>query len=406
MAIPAIDDLKQSNEFLNILLDSITSAVFVVDREVRLHSFNNSFTALFHKSETQLLGELCGNAMGCAFAVTEDKKCGETSNCHVCELRKAMLGVFARKVPAYKEKLTRVFFIGGKPLKKHFLVSTRHLPFGEEDMAVVIVDDVTETENQRLRLMEDLEAAGEVQRCLLPPSACSAANMQAAWEFKPSHSIGGDIFNFFMLDGEHMAAYMLDVSGHGAPSAMVAALASQAMLPRSGYLLGQDGESQAIASPAKVLSELDRDFPINRFERFFTMNYLVCNLRTGELVYSSAAHPAPILQSPDGDLAFLEEGGSIVGLGGAMPFEEGRGVLEPGARLFLYTDGIPEYRNKDGEFFGTDRFFELIRQSRSLPLKKALASIMERILTFGDGEPPQDDVSLLAFEFTPAPEAS
>jgi len=405
MAI-VIDDLKQSNEFLNILLDSITSAVFVVDREVRLHSFNDSFKALFRKGETQLLGELCGNAMGCAFAVTEDKKCGETSNCDICELRKAMLGVFSRKIPAYKEKLTRVFFIDGAPVKKHFLVSTRNLPFEGDDMAVVIVDDVTETENQRLRLMEDLEAAGEVQRCLLPPSTCSAANMEAAWEFMPSHSIGGDIFNFFMLDGDHMAAYMLDVSGHGAPSAMVAALASQALLPRGGYIMGRHNEAATIASPAKVLAELDRDFPISRFERFFTMNYLVCDLCDGEIVYSSAAHPAPIVQRADGGLEFLEKGGSIVGLGGGFPFEEGRATLSTGDRLFLYTDGIPEYRNKDGEFHGVERFLELIGQSAGMPLKPALSWILARILEFGDGRPPQDDVSLLAFEFSPSPDIS
>jgi len=397
-----IDDLKQSNEFLNILLDSITSAVFVVDADVRLQSFNDSFKSLFRKDEAQLLGALCGNAMGCAFAVTEGKNCGETSNCDICQLRQAMLGTFSTKVPAYKEKLSRVFFIDGKPVKKHFIFSTRNLSFEDSEMAVVIVDDVTETEEQRLKLFEDMEAAGAVQRCLLPPCSCAAENLEAAWEFLPSLSIGGDIFNFFMLDAEHLAIYMLDVSGHGASSAMVAVLASQAMRPKGGYLLGQAGSPQmAIASPSSVLCELDRDFPLARFDRFFTINYMVMNLCTGSLVFSNAAHPPPILQRADGDLEFLDKGGSIIGLSGALPFEEGETALLPGDRLFLYTDGIPEYRTQDGEFFGTERFLELVKGSRSLPLKKALSGIMADILTFGGDNPPQDDVSLLSFEYSP-----
>jgi len=397
-----IDDLKQSNDFLNILLDSITSAVFVVDSEVRLQSFNNSFKALFCKDEARLLGALCGNAMGCAFAVTEGKNCGETSNCDVCQLRQAMLGTFTKQIPAYKETLSRVFFINDKPVKKHFIFSTRNLSFEDREMAVVIVDDVTETEERRLKLLEDMEAAGEVQRCLLPPVSCAAENLEAAWEFLPSQSIGGDIFNFFMLDAEHMAAYMLDVSGHGASSAMVAVLASQAMRPEGGYLLGQAGNPpSAIASPSEVLRELDRDFPIARFDRFFTINYLIMNLRTGGLAFSSAAHPPPILQRASGDLEFLDKGGSIIGLGGFLPFEEGETRLFPGDRLFLYTDGIPEYRAADGEFFGQERFLDLVRQSRGLPLKHALSGMLSDILAFGGDLPPQDDVSLLAFEYAP-----
>ncbi len=125
------------------------------------------------------------------------------------------------------------------------------------------------------------------------------------------------------------------------------------------------------------------------------------NLCTGSLVFSNAAHPPPILQRADGDLEFLDKGGSIIGLSGALPFEEGETALLPGDRLFLYTDGIPEYRTQDGEFFGTERFLELVKGSRSLPLKKALSGIMADILTFGGDNPPQDDVSLLSFEYSP-----
>src|SRR4030042_88681 len=103
-------DLRESNDFLNALINNITSAIFLVDRDIKIRNFNDPFQALFQKDEDQILGERCGNVIGCAFAVDQSKDCGGTTNCNECELRKSILKSFLEKVPTYREKIERDFY--------------------------------------------------------------------------------------------------------------------------------------------------------------------------------------------------------------------------------------------------------------------------------------------------------
>ena len=145
-----INDLKESMDFLNGLYDNVTSAIFIADHEPRIYSFNDAFKTLFYKPEDQILQQLCGNAMGCIFTVREQKECGSTSNCKDCILRESILKTFVEKVPVYKEKLVREFCINNTVIKKHFIFTTRYIQYRGDDMILVIVDDVTELEEQKL----------------------------------------------------------------------------------------------------------------------------------------------------------------------------------------------------------------------------------------------------------------
>jgi len=146
------NDLRESNDFLNALIDNITSAIFLVDGEVKIRNFNDPFQALFHKDEDKILGERCGNVMGCAFTVDQSKDCGETKNCNECELRKSILRSFLEKVPTYREKIVRDFYIEGKKITKYFQFSTKYVQWSHETMVLIIVDDITALETRKLRL--------------------------------------------------------------------------------------------------------------------------------------------------------------------------------------------------------------------------------------------------------------
>ena len=150
----SLEDLKESNDFLNTLIVNITSAIFIVDKEIRIQSFNDSFQALFSKHEDKLIGELCGNALGCEYAAREGKDCGTTDHCGACVLRESLLKAFTKKIPTYKEKLERDFFINGQYEKKHFFFTTKYIHFNKVEMILIIVDDITEIENQKIRLQE------------------------------------------------------------------------------------------------------------------------------------------------------------------------------------------------------------------------------------------------------------
>ncbi|NOU61632.1 sensor histidine kinase [Marinifilum caeruleilacunae] len=153
-----LDNLKESNEFLNILFDNITSALFIVDQSAKIENVNDSFSILFQKREDQVMGELCGNALGCVFAVEEEKDCGTTSFCSKCKLRKDILKTMSEKVPTYRNKLSRDFYTSQSKDSKHFLYSTKYIQFDGKKYTLIIVDDHTELENQKKKLIQQNEA--------------------------------------------------------------------------------------------------------------------------------------------------------------------------------------------------------------------------------------------------------
>ena len=258
-----------------------------------------------------------------------------------------------------------------------------------------------ELEEKQRNLEEDLKAAGLIQQSLLPTQECCIENAETAWTFMPCQKVGGDLFNFYQLDEDHWAIYIFDVSGHGVPSAMVAVSVSQMLRPEVGLIVKKSADSRGseIAPPSEVLTKLDREYPMERFDKYFTLVYFVFNAKTGRLRYSNAAHPPPIVLRTNGSHELLQQGGTIVGLGGLLPFEEGTVTLHPGDKLFVYTDGITEYENSAGQMLGQDGLLSEFNRMRDRPIAEMVDSVLARIVEFGAGADPQDDVSLLGWEY-------
>jgi len=255
-------------------------------------------------------------------------------------------------------------------------------------------------EKQR-RLDQDLKAAAGIQHTLLPDKLPATNSLQVAWKFIPCEQIGGDIFNLFPLDDAHVALYMLDVSGHGVPSALVTVSVSQALQPDGGYVLKKNDSNQSIdriVSPKELLTALDEQYPLERFDMFFTLVYGIVNTREGYLLHGNAGHPPAIHVSPESGVEILEAEGPIIGMGG-LPFGEERRPLVRGDKVIFYTDGIIEYEDPFGGFYGKERLYELLRESRRQPIKVIMDKIVDSLLDFGDHTPPQDDISLLGFEY-------
>ncbi len=148
-----LEDLKESNDFLNALYSNVTSGIFLADGEARIHNFNDAFKALFYKREDQLLHQLCGNAMGCQFHEEQGLDCGETPDCESCILRCSILKSFTERVPVYKERLDRVFYIDGRKIEKHFIFTTKYINHRGTSLILVIFDDITELEEYRKELL-------------------------------------------------------------------------------------------------------------------------------------------------------------------------------------------------------------------------------------------------------------
>lgn len=256
-------------------------------------------------------------------------------------------------------------------------------------------------QNQQ-QLLQGLLAAAELQRNLLPRHVPDCKGLQFVSYFNPCQEVGGDIYNIQRLDGEHLACYILDVSGHGFPAAMMTALVSQALSGKSSSVPRKDGvdrRAQTI-SPGRVLEELNTEFPLERFNLYLTIIYILFNTSDFSFQYCCAGHP-PLLQlSATGKVELLNVGGPPVGMDGS--WQEGSGRLEPGDRLFLYTDGFTEYCGTVGEMYGQQRLVAAVENSRTLGLQAAVQDILGDVRQFGGGTEVDgdDDMTLLAVERT------
>jgi sigma-B regulation protein RsbU (phosphoserine phosphatase) len=248
------------------------------------------------------------------------------------------------------------------------------------------------------RLDEDLQAAAGIQQSLLPKLLPTTAAFDMAWKYIPSEAIGGDIFNVFPLDGdgERLAFYMLDVSGHGVPSALVTVSVSQSLQPLSGWIIKNKNN---IASPGEVLTALDREYPLERFDKYFTMVYGILDAGKGVLTYSGAGHPPPVHLHERSPYDLLDKGGPIIGLGGRVPFEEEAVSLTVGDKVIIYTDGISECQDAQGSFYGEQRFYQLLETMKKKPIAVMMEEIVKDIGTFLSGVKPQDDITILGIEY-------
>lgn len=249
---------------------------------------------------------------------------------------------------------------------------------------------------------DTLQSAEHIQRSLIPTRQPSFFNLHYAWRYIPCKQVGGDLFNIVQLDEQTVMTYLIDVSGHGISSAMVTVSVHQSLSPHTGQLVKKPIEHSPfyeITSPKKILQELEKEYPFERFEEFFTISYMLINPHTGQLRYSNAGHPPPLLLRSDGSIERLDEGGTIIGVGELVAFEEGENRLTPGDRLFMYTDGITEHLGQCGELFGEERFVEYLRFQSGKPLDCVTEEALITIRKFGCNSVPLDDVTLVGMEF-------
>lgn len=244
-------------------------------------------------------------------------------------------------------------------------------------------------------LDEDLKAAAEIQRSLLPGEQLKLKNLDISWQCLPCDLVGGDIFNILPIENNYAAFYMIDVSGHGVPSAMVTVSVSQHL-----HEANKNENVNRLLSPSSVLKTLDQLFPVERFNKFMTMFYMVINFDTGELKYSNAGHPPPILVHPTTSYELLTKGGPVVGINEGFPFSEATIQLQKGDKVFLYTDGIIEHENPQERFYGSERLFALIENLKQEPTPKICDLVLQSVNEYGEGLLPKDDISILGVEFT------
>ncbi|MEM8828080.1 MAG: SpoIIE family protein phosphatase [Cyanobacteria bacterium P01_G01_bin.19] len=208
---------------------------------------------------------------------------------------------------------------------------------------------------QNLKLQSELNQAADYVRSLLPRLLDNKIKIEQY--FAPSAQLGGDIFDYYWLDDNHLVVYLIDVAGHGIKSALLSI--SVLNLLRSQSLYNTD-----FYQPWTVLTELNRMFQMNeRGDNYFTIWYGVISLSDRELVYASAGHPPGILLSrTKQDIKYLDSENIPIGMLDKYSFEQSVYPLAADDILYILSDGVYEVPQANGELWGLDNLVKLIEK--------------------------------------------
>ena len=247
---------------------------------------------------------------------------------------------------------------------------------------------------EKERIGAELNVAQHIQASMLPcifPAFPDRSEFDIYATMEPAKEVGGDFYDFFMVDDTHLAIVMADVSGKGVPAALFMVIGKT--LIKDHTTPGRD--------LGKVFSEVnDLLCESNSGELFITAFEGVLDIETGEFVYVNAGHDAPYIYRHDGSYEPLavKAGFVLAGLEG-MKFTEGRTTFGEGDKLFHYTDGVTEATNTDNKLYGKERLSLVLNRNKHQCPKETLASVKADIDKFVGEAPQFDDITMLCLEY-------
>ena len=256
--------------------------------------------------------------------------------------------------------------------------------------------------NRRLQHIQ--EAASQAQRLFLPAARPVIPGFHLAWEYSRSGRLGGDFFNAVPLDDDHVGFFVIDVPGGGLPALLtvttLSRLVSAASDPASILVdRAADGSVARIREPRAVARELNRRLGAQEVKQPLTLAYGVLDLRTREFVFTSAGHPPLLHHRAGASPRLVDVDGFPLGMApDSLDFDQLTIGLNVGDRLFIYSDGLPDSMNPDGEVFGAARLLESVGRLGKQPLAPLLRSLMEELQAWRGDAGQDEDVSLLALE--------
>lgn len=283
-------------------------------------------------------------------------------------------------------------------------MDSRHNPAdlstgNREILQTLALEASTILENARLlqeekakeRIEEELKIAREIQRSLLPSELPQYGWFRAAGSSIASHQVGGDYFDVKQLSPAVWVTIVADVSGKGVSSALLACLLQGAFL-----LASED--------PAEIAGMMSR---INRFlnertkgEKYATVFYCTLNAQ-GLLHWANAAHPRPFLVRPGADLTNLETTGLPLGMLDSGEYAVRQMQLEPGDKIVIYSDGLSEAENADGEFFDKKGLAETVRAHAASGSAELLKELTRAVEGFTEDGVLSDDITIVVLEYQP-----
>lgn len=253
------------------------------------------------------------------------------------------------------------------------------------------IDHLTEVTAEKERMGAELNIATQIQASMLPcifPAFPDRNEFDIYASMDPAKEVGGDFYDFFLIDEDHIALVMADVSGKGVPAALFMVIAKTLL----------KNTAQSGISPKEVLSQVNTQLcENNEAEMFVTVWLGVMQISTGHMVCANAGHEYPAIRRVGGQYELLHDkhGFVLAGMEGSR-YREYEITLEKGDSLFVYTDGVPEATNAENELFGTDRMLEALNQNPDAASEEVIREVQKAIEVFMKQAPQFDDITMLS----------
>ncbi len=244
----------------------------------------------------------------------------------------------------------------------------------------------------------DLAMASNIQETILPrifPYLPEREEFDIYATMTPAKEVGGDFYDFFMIDDDHIAIVIADVSGKGMPAALF-------MMVARTLIKNQAQSASSDKDPGHIFTEVNNQLcEGNEMELFVTAWLGIVTLSTGHMVYSSAGHEYPALSKNGKDFVIRTERNMppLATMEG-LKFKTGEVDLEHGDTLYIYTDGVAEATDAAGELYGIDRMLDALNKNPSSDLKKIDTRVRASIDKFVGDAPQFDDITMLTFRYT------
>ena len=256
------------------------------------------------------------------------------------------------------------------------------------------IKQITEITAEKERIGTELSLATRIQADMLPniyPAFPDRTEFDVYASMDPAKEVGGDFYDFFLIDDDHLCMVMADVSGKGVPAALFM-MASKIILSNNA-MTGK--------SPAQILTDTNAAICSNNREQMFVTAWLgILEISTGKLTAANAGHEYPVIRQTGGKFELLKDKhGFVIGGMEGIKYKEYEVQLTPGSKLFLYTDGVPEATNAENELFGTDRMLAALNDSADVPPEEMLRNLRRAVDDFVKDAEQFDDLTMLGLEY-------
>ncbi len=251
------------------------------------------------------------------------------------------------------------------------------------------------------RMESELNVAADIQMSMLPlefPAFPDRHEFSIHATLEPAREVGGDFYDFFLIDEDHLCFCIADVSDKGVPAALFMAVTKTLI----------KSHASPDSSPASILTAANEDlFEDNESSMFVTVFLCILDLRTGSLVYTNAGHNPPYIKTSRGDVVILDERhGPVAGAVGGVAYGEDYRQLDPGDYVILFTDGVTEAMNSSHELYSEEALESLLEETTLESSEQAIGLIFASVRDHAGSAEQSDDITVLTLEFVGAPVTS